>query len=85
MADTLSEKQGLTPVTGFNVYDTVLIMHLVEKLLRGGGVTGRELSYVAQLRDKAVKGADTAVGFDIETLMAPQQPKQKKTAETQGG
>jgi hypothetical protein len=79
--EPLTNDQGLTLVTGFTVYDTVLIMHLIEKLLRGGGVTGRELSYVSALRTKAVEAALLAAGFDIETLNAPQI---KKT-NTQGG
>lgn len=79
--DTLTEKQGHTAVTGFTVYDTVLIMHIIEKLLRGGGVTGQELSYVAALRHKTVVAAKTAVDFDIEVL----NQNQKTTETVQGG
>jgi hypothetical protein len=76
--ELLTPEQGQTPVTGFNVYDTVLIMHLVEKLLRCGAVTGRELSFVSELRGKAVNAAQTACGYDIEQL-------NQKVTESQGG
>lgn len=79
--ETLTQEQGMTPIAGFTVYDTVLMMHLIEKLLRGGGVTGRELSHVAMLRSKAISATQNAVGFDIEQLNIQTAPK----TENQGG
>lgn len=79
--DSLTEKQGQSTVNGFTVYDTVLIMHMIEKLLRGGGVTGQELPYIAALRHKAIAATKESIGFDIETLN-----NKKPTTETvQGG
>jgi hypothetical protein len=87
--ETLTEEQGNRPVSGFTVYDMVLVMHLIEKLLRNGLVTGKELSYVAGMRAKAVFSAQMASGFNIENLASPSKPptteETEQPQETQGG
>jgi hypothetical protein len=70
--EALTDEQGLKPVSGFNVYDMVLITHLIEKLLRGGNVTGKELSFVAGLRAKAILTANIATGLDIDQIIKTQ-------------
>lgn len=65
----LTEEQGHTFVNSlFHVYDMVLITHLVEKSLRAGIISGKELKYVNSLREKAIAGAQIAAGVDIDSV-----------------
>lgn len=61
----LSEEQGLTEVVGLTVYDMLIVSHMVEKLLRNGLVTGKELSPVSSLHAKVLRIANEAVGVDL--------------------
>ncbi len=64
----LTEEQGLTAVDGFNVYDTVLIKHLIDKLLSKGLVIGKELPFVSSLYSKALIAAHDAIEVDISEI-----------------
>jgi hypothetical protein len=61
----LSEEQGVTPITGLNVYDMVLIRDLIEKALHGGMIISRELPLLNSLYSKTVNAVKTAVDVDI--------------------
>jgi hypothetical protein len=63
----VTDAQGHTEVVGLTLYDMILVKHLFDKLLRVGGVSGKELSFVAALREK-VLAVSIAVGIDIEEI-----------------
>jgi hypothetical protein len=63
----LSEDEGLKPLDGLCVYDAIIMVQMIDKLLRGGLVTGREVGHVAVIRSKIVDAALRA-GTNIEEL-----------------
>ena len=61
----LTQEQALTAIS-INCYDAVIITQLIEKLLRGGLVTGREISAVASLRVKLLGTMKQAIDVDFD-------------------
>ena len=49
-----------------NYYDAVIITQMIEKLLRNGLVTGRELAAVASLRMKILRMVKQDIGVDLD-------------------
>jgi hypothetical protein len=62
----LTEEQGFAQVQGINVYDVVVVSQIIEKLLRGGLVTGKELGHVSALRGKLHKIVQSTIGIDLD-------------------
>jgi hypothetical protein len=61
----LTKEQALTAIT-INCYDAVIMTQLIEKSLRNGLITGKELSTVAGLRGKLATLILVGVGVDID-------------------
>lgn len=64
----LTTEQGTKELSGIHVYDGVVITQIIEKLLKSGAVSGKELLYVASLRSKVVAAIQVAVGVDIDNI-----------------
>lgn len=62
----VSEQEGYTTVDGLTVYDCIVITQIIDKLLKGGLVTGREVGHVALLRAKVIAAAEKVIGFNID-------------------
>ena len=62
----LTQDQGLTLINGVNVYDVIVVSQIIEKLLRGGLVTGKELGHVSTLRAKLHNLVLQSSGIDID-------------------
>jgi hypothetical protein len=62
----ITKEQGNTQVEGLTVYEVIIMVQMVEKLLRGGMVTGRELNHVNTLRGKMVGLVEQYTGFDLD-------------------
>ena len=63
----LTSEQGTMEIYGIHVYDGVVITQIIEKLLKSGAVSGKELLFVASLRSKVVAAIETATGVNIDT------------------
>lgn len=61
----LTKEQALTPIP-INCYDAVIITQLIEKLLRNGLITGKELAVVAGLRVKLTGTVQQSIGVDLD-------------------
>jgi hypothetical protein len=62
----LTSEQGSADITGLNVFDGVVITQVIEKLLRSGNVTGKELLYLGSVRTKIITAIESAVGVNID-------------------
>lgn len=70
----VTQEQGFTVLPGINVYDAIVVSQLIEKLLRNGLVTGKELGHVASLRNKFHALVKQAVSVDIDNPPAETKP-----------
>lgn len=61
----IPEEEGFRTVDGVCVYDVVLIVQIIEKLLKAGAVSGREVAHVAGLRSRLIDAASKA-GVGVE-------------------
>lgn len=61
----LTQEQALESIS-INCYDAVIISQLIEKLLRHGLVTGKEVATVAGLRMKVLATVKGAIGIDLD-------------------
>lgn len=62
----LDTKKGLTGIDGLCVYDAIVITNIIDKLLKTGAVTGKEVGHVASLRAKATAAVQRAIGLDLD-------------------
>lgn len=69
----ITKEQGITYVEGLTVYDVVIMTQMIEKLLRGGLVSGRELSHVTALRTKMIGLIIQCTGFDLDNPTAKKE------------
>ena len=63
---------GLLKLSDLNIYDGVVVLQIIEKLLRSGAVTGREIAHVASLRVKIAEAIKAASGQDIDNMSQSQ-------------
>ncbi len=62
----VTQEQGSKLINGVNVYDVVLVTQIIEKLLRGGLITGKELGHVFAIRNKLLSLVKNDVGIDLD-------------------
>jgi hypothetical protein len=62
----LTHEQGFTPINVLTVYDVVVISQMIEKLLRAGLVTGRELNFVSSIRERLHTAVKQTIDYDID-------------------
>ncbi len=62
----LTADQGFKLVNGVNVYDVMVITQMIEKLLRGGLVTGKELGHVYTIRAKLREMVIQSINVDLD-------------------
>ena len=75
----LTQEQGLAPVKlDLHVYDVVIIAQMIEKLLRSGLVTGKEINYVATVRQKLHASVLQTIGLDIDNPPASEDATELK-------
>jgi len=62
----LDASKGTSPLGGLCVYDGIVVVQIIERLLRSGGVSGRELNHVAALRTKVAMSIKQACGVSVD-------------------
>lgn len=64
----LDQEQFHTKIEGVTVYDAVILSQIIEKALRGGLVTGKELNPVAVVRNNLHSYVQAAIGIDLDSI-----------------
>ena len=78
----LTQEQALTQFP-ISCYDGVIIIQLIEKLLRGGLVTGPELTAITSLRIKMVGSIKREIDVDLDRQFEPQSKAETETKDAE--
>lgn len=62
----LTKEQGETAIS-FTCYDAIVVMQMIEKLLKSGLVSGKELAHVAGLRIMLLNSVHVKTGVNLDT------------------